>query len=1299
MSTTFVGTGYYGIVLTNPVTQNPSTLAAGSYVTNRTNYYHGDVVYGTNAAAWNFTNFAVIKGTGTLSDGVNFRAGGTVANVGVASISGGFNGVAIYAGTGSVINSGAIRGTGSLAIGVYLTGGGYVSNASSGVITGVYGGIKITSASATIVNSGSISGSTTFYHTGAGDAVYLNAGGAVVTNNAGGRLVGVNNGVEIAAATGRVNNFGSIFGTGSLGAGIFLRATGGFVTNASGGVISALVDGVRISSTSGTVINAGTILGTSTVYATGVGDALFISSGTGLVTNSVGGRLVGVNNGVEISASSGSVNNSGSIAGTGSLGVGVFLRNGGGSVSNSGGGVIAGVFDGVRIGSTSGSASGTVINSGTISGNSTYYHTGVGDGIYISSGSGLVTNNIGGRLSGVNNGVEIATATGTVNNLGSIVGTGSLGAGIFLRAGGGYVINASSGVITALVDGVRIGSALGLAVNSGTISGTSTFYHTGTGDGVYITAYGGGVGNNPGGQLVGFNNGVEINSLVGVVLNSGTVAGNGTVGAGVFLRAAGGYVKNAAGAVIHGVFGGVLIGPTSGSAPGFGTVVNYGAITGYGGSGVGVFLRTGAGFVSNRSGGAIGGVRYGVEITSVTGTVSNSGIISATATGGIGVYLRAGSVTNSGTIAGGTNGTGVYVRYGNVTNSGAGAIIAAGASGTAVSVANGTFFNSGLVQGRVSGIQFTATPGSAPSGRVNVSGSVVGATGITVLSGTASQTLTVAGNVTGTSGTAVSLTKAGSDRLILAPGAAFTGKVDGGSGKSVLEVATSGGAAPAGAADTAAATVYVNFGSVTNFSALQMDPGATANTGGSVSFDTLVNQGQINLVAGDSLAVGTVAAAATGGTIDLKSGGIVHFAGAVAAGQTVLFRPPGGGVVLDHPEQFAASITEFAASDLIDLPLGKASFQQYAGGILSLSYGGGTVALHLATTVTTPQFLLTDDGHGGTNIAVSSTVCFCRGTRVLCERGEVAVEDLQVGERVVTLSGALKPIRWIGMGRDLVTRANRLARPIIVQRGALSDGVPHRDLHLTHGHALYIDGLLIPVEHLVNHKTIRWDESARVVEYYHIELEDHDVLLAEGAPAESYYDAGNRAFFQNARPGSPAGQARPTFAPVLNRGKIVERIWARLFGRAGGRIAIAGTDDPDLHLVVDGVRLDPAAVEDGVFAFALEAAPIETLLLRSRCGVPSLLGQSRRDHRPLGVTIRQIVLHHAGIATRFDYDQPQLREGGCYPPEDGFCWTDGEFALPARFFIGLRGPIALLVCTEPRTGTRYPLAASLAQAA
>ena len=156
---------------------------------------------------------------------------------------------------------------------------------------------------------------------------------------------------------------------------------------------------------------------------------------------------------------------------------------------------------------------------------------------------------------------------------------------------------------------------------------------------------------------------------------------------------------------------------------------------------------------------------------------------------------------------------------------------------------------------------------------------------------------------------------------------------------------------------------------------------------------------------------------------------------------------------------------------------------------VTVSGSGGSVTLQL-------------DASDASNFAARSptappapicVVCFCRGTLILTERGEVAVEELAVGDRVVTLSGAVKPIVWIGFGRDLVTRANKLARPVIVRRGALADGVPTRDLYLTHGHALYLDGVLIPVENLVNHRSILWDESARVVEYYHIELEDHDV--------------------------------------------------------------------------------------------------------------------------------------------------------------------------------------------------------------
>ncbi len=328
--------------------------------------------------------------------------------------------------------------------------------------------------------------------------------------------------------------------------------------------------------------------------------------------------------------------------------------------------------------------------------------------------------------------------------------------------------------------------------------------------------------------------------------------------------------------------------------------------------------------------------------------------------------------------------------------------------------------------------------------------------------------------------------------------------------------------------------------------------------------------------------------------------------------------------------------------------------------------------------------------------------CFCRGTMILGEGGEVAVEDLKVGDRVVTLSGALKPIRWIGMALDLVTRINRTARPVIVRQGALAAGVPHRDLYLTHGHALYLDsaigGVLIPVENLVNHRSIVWDETARVVEHYHIELEDHDVVLAEGAPAETYYDANNRAQFHTAREGSAAVVAKPSFAPVLNGGDIVDRVWAELFERSGGRIETDTTDAPDLHLVIDGARLDPQAIDGAAYTFAVAAPPSGPLHLRSRSGVPSLLGITRHDHRRLGVALARLELRLPGIVTSIEHDAPILAEAGCYPPESGHCWTDGEATLPALVFAHLAGPFTLTVHTE-LPGLRYPLADRLAQAA
>jgi hypothetical protein len=95
-----------------------------------------------------------------------------------------------------------------------------------------------------------------------------------------------------------------------------------------------------------------------------------------------------------------------------------------------------------------------------------------------------------------------------------------------------------------------------------------------------------------------------------------------------------------------------------------------------------------------------------------------------------------------------------------------------------------------------------------------------------------------------------------------------------------------------------------------------------------------------------------------------------------------------------------------------------------------------------------------------------------------------------------------------------------------VVAGAFGDGLPHRGLFLSPDHAVFIDGVFIPIRYLVNGRTIRQEPRA-AVSYWHVELERHDVLLAEGLPSESYLDTGNRCAFVN---GGVAVQMHPDFA-------------------------------------------------------------------------------------------------------------------------------------------------------------------------
>ena len=102
---------------------------------------------------------------------------------------------------------------------------------------------------------------------------------------------------------------------------------------------------------------------------------------------------------------------------------------------------------------------------------------------------------------------------------------------------------------------------------------------------------------------------------------------------------------------------------------------------------------------------------------------------------------------------------------------------------------------------------------------------------------------------------------------------------------------------------------------------------------------------------------------------------------------------------------------------------------------------------------------------------------------------------------VATLSGAARRIVRIGTGKVLATRGRRTAAtPAIVRKNAFADNAPNADLRVTKAHSFYSDSIIIPVEFLVNHCSVLWDNRAYKVTIYRIELETHDVIFANGAP-------------------------------------------------------------------------------------------------------------------------------------------------------------------------------------------------------
>ena len=132
----------------------------------------------------------------------------------------------------------------------------------------------------------------------------------------------------------------------------------------------------------------------------------------------------------------------------------------------------------------------------------------------------------------------------------------------------------------------------------------------------------------------------------------------------------------------------------------------------------------------------------------------------------------------------------------------------------------------------------------------------------------------------------------------------------------------------------------------------------------------------------------------------------------------------------------------------------------------------------------------------------------------------MAVERLAVGDEVITANGP-KPVKWIGcqtLRRNPSGNWHPRVLPVCVSRGAIDESMPHCDVVLSQDHSLFIDGVLIPVRHLVNGSSIRFDELAlalETIEYFHVEIETHEVIYAGGLPVESFLYSGGMVGWDN----------------------------------------------------------------------------------------------------------------------------------------------------------------------------------------
>jgi hypothetical protein len=294
----------------------------------------------------------------------------------------------------------------------------------------------------------------------------------------------------------------------------------------------------------------------------------------------------------------------------------------------------------------------------------------------------------------------------------------------------------------------------------------------------------------------------------------------------------------------------------------------------------------------------------------------------------------------------------------------------------------------------------------------------------------------------------------------------------------------------------------------------------------------------------------------------------------------------------------------------------------------------------------------------------------CRGTLISTPQGPVAIENLVVGDTVLTASGKARPVRWLGYRSLDCTRSPdpALVWPVLIRGGACAENQPSRDLWLSPGHAILLDGVLIPAVSLLNGATIN-QVPREQVEYWHLELDSHDIVLTEGLPSETYLDTGYRAaFFENggafleAFPDFKPKNLSDTCVPLVTDGPKLQAVRAALLERAQS-IGHTMTDDPDLNVLADDQRIEPLRLTDRRVAFMLP--PATRVELRCRGFEPRHTVPDSSDSRRLGVSVERLQLNGGDVPLQDEALQSTGWHGFESNDSSSWRWSSDRVTLPS----------------------------------